>query len=154
MSARGNRLKPWAAFAPLLLAVGLSACVARVLPSADPPFLARISKAWYDRVIKEDGEIINLAALVRGPLRRINNCIAIGTVTAPALLIVPHTFRLAANNGRYALDSGDGVSVPIGAQFEASGGGGDFIPENLEADVPTRCRFGRYVTINSLKRTR
>jgi hypothetical protein len=154
MSARGNRLTPWAVLASLLLAFGLFGCVASVQPSADPPFLARISKTWYDRVIREDGGVINLSALIRGPLRLISNCVAVGSVAAPALLIVPHTFRLASKNGRYALFSGDGVSIPIGAQFEAGGGGGDFIPQNLEADVPARCRFGRYVNINSLKRTR
>jgi hypothetical protein len=145
--------RPQVALTPLLL-FALSACASSVQPTGDPPFLGRVSRNWNERVMKEDGGIINLSALIRGPFRITNNCITVGQDTAPALLIVPYDFKLVTKNGRYALVSGSGVSVPLGAPFEADGGGGDFIPENLEARVPERCRFGRYITINSLKRAR
>jgi hypothetical protein len=142
------------ALMPHVLFFALSACASSVQHTGDPPFLARISRVWYDRVMKEDGGVINLSALIRGPFRITNNCITVGPDTAPALLIVPHDFQLAMKQGRYALVSGAGESVRLGEQFEAGGGGGAFIPDNLEASVPERCRFGRYITINSLKRVR
>ena len=140
--------------ATLLTVVAAAVCGCAPTPEISKvnPFMARTSAAGATDTGRRGDLVIVMTALIHGQIGIVDGCVTLKE-KRPALLIFGPMEKLVRTTQGYAIRTGDEELIAMGEQIEGSGGGSDRIPENLEAGVPERCRFGTYIFIHGIRRS-